>query len=152
MATTLSHAQTPIPFAKVEQAFVPPRTFAACVLIVEDDDDTRFMLKTMLEFRGINVVEAVNGEMAVALVDNVQIDLVVMDGTLPVVNGFEATRRIRERHFAEDVPIIFLSGHAQPEYRDKAFAAGCNDYLVKPFAFREIDSALERHLSQSKAN
>lgn len=152
MATAFVSAQTPVSSNQAQHALVTPRAFDACVLVVEDDEDMRFMLKTMLEFRGISVVEAVNGEMAVALVDNVQIDLVVMDGTLPVINGFEATRRIRERHFAKDVPIIFLSGHAQPEYKNRAFAAGCNDYLVKPFALREIDSALERHLSQSKAN
>ena len=121
------------------------------MLVVEDHEDTRFMLRTMLEFRGLSVVEAVNGEMAIALAENVRVDLILMDGSLPLLDGFEATRRIRERASVGDVPIVFLSGHAQPEYKAQAFAAGCTDYLIKPFAFREMDGVLARHLSRSKA-
>ncbi len=107
------------------------------------------MLRTMLELRGgISVVEAVNGEMAIALAENLHLDLILMDGSLPLLDGFEATRRIRERTSACDVPIVFLSGHAFPSSEAKAFAAGCTDYLVKPFDFREWDRVLERHLSQ----
>lgn len=152
MITTSSRNQTLVASKDAQHGSAPSRDFDACVLVVEDDEDMRYMLRTMLELRGINVVEAVNGEMAIALVDNVQIDLVMMDCTMPVLSGFEATRRIRQRHFAEDVPIIFLSGHVQPEYKHKAFAAGCSDYLVKPFSLREIDHVLERHLSRSTAN
>ena len=148
MATTLDFNRTPDNIATGQRAPVPARAFNACVLVVEDDEDMRFMLRTMLEFRGISVVEAENGEMAIALAENVHLDLILMDGTLPVLDGFEATRRIRERASALDVPIVFLSGHAHPAYESKAFAAGCTDYLVKPFAFREMDSVLERHLSQ----
>ncbi|MDQ3756049.1 MAG: response regulator, partial [Acidobacteriota bacterium] len=121
--------------------------------VVEDDEDMRFMLRTMLEQRdGVSVVEAENGEMAIALAENVHLDLILMDSSLPLLDGFEATRRIRELAFACDVPIVFVSGHAQPAYEAKAFAAGCTDYLVKPFDFDEWDRVLERHLSPGGAH
>lgn len=149
MTTTLSYNQTPDSTATGQRAPVPAQTSYARVLVVEDNEDMRFMLKMLLGQRGgISIVEAVNGEMAIALAENVHLDLILMDGSLPVLDGFEATRRIRELAFACDVPIVFLSGHAQPAYEAKAFAAGCTDYLVKPFDFDEWDRVLERHLSQ----
>src|SRR4026209_2164406 len=72
-------------------------TFRPCVLVVEDHDDTRLMLRTMLEtWRSIAVVEAENGEMAIALASNVRIDLILMDTDLPLLDGYAATTRIRE--------------------------------------------------------
>lgn len=132
---------------------VPVQPFNTCVLMVEDDEDTRFMLRLMLEKRGgVSVVEAENGEMAIALAENVRLDLILMECCLPLLDGFEATRRIREGVSARDVPIVFMSGHAQPAAKTKAFAAGCDDYLVKPFALDELERVLERHLSQRIAN
>ena len=119
------------------------------VLIVEDHEDTRFMLRTILEMRGgITVVEAENGETATALAESLHPDLILMDGTLPLLDGFAATRRIRGLASVCNVPIVFLSGHAQPASEAQAFAAGCNDYLIKPFALAELERVLERHLSQ----
>ena len=130
--------------AQRQPASAPP-----LVLIVEDHEDTRFLLRTILEMRGgISVVEAENGELATALAESLHPDLILMDGTLPLLDGFAATRRIRELASTWDVPIVFLSGHAQPASEAKAFAAGCTDYLVKPFALRELERVLERHLSQ----
>lgn len=117
-------------------------------LIVEDHEDTRFLLRTILEMRGVRIVEADNGETAIALAESLQPDLILMDGTLPLLDGFAATRRIRGLASASDVPIVFLSGHAQPASEARAFAAGCTDYLVKPFAVGELERRLERHLSQ----
>ncbi len=117
------------------------------VLVVEDHQDTRSMLRTILEMRGgVSVIEAENGEEATALAESLRPDLILMDGTLPLVDGFAATRRIRELTSGRDVPIIFLSGHAQPASEAKAFAAGCTDYLVKPFALGELERVLVRHL------
>lgn len=111
------------------------------------------MLRTILELRGsISVIEAENGEMAIALAKNVHVDLILMDADLPLLDGYAATRRIRELTPTREVPIVFISGHAQPAAEAKAFAAGCNDYLVKPFGLVELDGVLERHLVQGKAN
>jgi CheY-like chemotaxis protein len=117
-------------------------------MVVEDHADTRFLLRTMLEMRGgISVVEAENGEMAIALARDVHIDLILMDTDLPLLDGYAATRRIRELTSTHKVPIVMLSGHAQPAAQAEAFAAGCTDYLVKPFCLGELGSLLERHLS-----
>lgn len=131
---------------------MPMRTSNSCVLVVENHEDTRFMLRTMLGLRGgISVVEAVNGEMAIELAETVQPDLILIDGTLPLVDGYEATRRIRKLTSTAEVPIVFLSGHAQPADEAKAFAAGCNDYLVKPFSLGKLGCVLERYLPPVKA-
>ncbi len=152
MATTTDYNQTPGSTAKGRRVPVPTQTSNASVLVVEDHEDTRFLLKTILELRGVSVVEAVNGEMAIALAANVHLDLILMDVTLPLLDGFEATRRIRQLASTREVPIVFLSGHAHPAAEAKAFAVGCTDYLVKPFALDELRSVLERHLLQSIAN
>ncbi len=126
-----------------------PASAPPLVLIVEDDEDTRFMLRTILEMRGgVHVVEAESGELATTLAESLHPDLVLMDGTLPLLDGFAATRRIRELASTCDVPIVFLSGHAHPASEAKAFAAGCTDYMVKPFALGELKRVLERHLSR----
>lgn len=139
--------------AKGQRASVQTQASNACVLLVEDHEDTRLMLRTLLELRGgIRVVEAENGVSAIALAESIQPDLILMDTDLPLLDGYAATRRIRQLTSTSEIPIVFLSGHAQPVAQAKAFAAGCTDYLVKPFALGEIDRLLERHLSQRKAN
>ncbi|MBA2705142.1 MAG: response regulator [Blastocatellia bacterium] len=122
------------------------------MLIVEDHEDTRFMLRTVLEMRGdISVVEADNGEMAIELAQRFAPDLILIDSNLPLLDGYEATRRIRELSSTRAVPIVFLSGHAQPASEAKAFAAGCTDYLVKPYGLGKLGLVLERHLPPGKA-
>ncbi len=147
MTTTTGYSQSPCSTAKGQGAPPPSQISNACVLVVENHEDTRFMLRTMLELRGgINVVEAENGEMAIALAKNVQVDLILMDTNLPLLDGYTATERIRAHTSTHKIPIVILSGHAQPESEAKAFAAGCTDYLVKPFALGELGSVLERYL------
>lgn len=136
-------------FSAARAAHPSPASAPPLVLIVEDHEDTRFMLRTVLERRGgVSVVEAENGEIAITLVESLHPDLILMDGTLPLLDGFAATRRIRELASGCDVPIVFLSGHAQPASEAQAFAAGCNDYLTKPFTLGELKRILERHFSQ----
>lgn len=117
----------------------------AVVLVVEDHDDTRFMLRVMLEMRGLEVVEATDGEAAVRAAERARPGLILMDGSLPVADGLTAALRIRESAAARDVPIVMLSGHAEPAYRTRALASGCDGFLVKPFTAAQIDAVLERH-------
>ena len=129
------------------------KAFQPCVLVVEDHDDTRLMLRTMLETRSsIAVVEAENGEMAIALATNVRIDLILMDTDLPLLDGYAATIRIRENTRTQEIPIVMISGHADPAAQLKAFAAGCTEYLVKPFSLDGLDSLVNRYLYVDKAN
>lgn len=136
--------------ADTRRARVAPRARAdsarRLVLVVEDHDDTRLMLRTMLETRGFLVVEAADGEEGVALAALERPSLVIMDATLPRLDGLEATRLIRSDSTLEGVPVVFLSGHAQPDFRAAALDAGGTDFLVKPVALAELASVIERHL------
>jgi DNA-binding response OmpR family regulator len=119
------------------------------VLVVEDHDDTRFMLEYLLGMRGFRVVVAEDGEMAVRVAEIEHPDLILMDATLPRLDGLAATRRIRETAALAYVPIVFLSGHAQASFRAVALETGGNDFLVKPFELDQLERVLERHLGKS---
>jgi CheY-like chemotaxis protein len=115
-------------------------------LVVEDDKDTRFLLNFLLEMRGWRVLEAGDGEEAVALAESAHPELILMDGNLPRLDGVGATRRMRELSTLSAVPIFFLSGNAEPAFREVAFEAGCDAYLVKPFTIDQLDIVLARHV------
>lgn len=121
------------------------------VLVVEDHEDTCVLLSYLLEMRGCRVLEAKDGEDAVRLAAAMHPDLVLMDISLPLLDGLTATGRIRQRPALRDVPIVFLSGHAEASFRAEALARGGNDYLVKPFAVAEIERIIERHLGGGRA-
>jgi two-component system, cell cycle response regulator DivK len=115
------------------------------VLVVEDHDDTRFMLRVLLEMRGLEVVEAADGEEAVRAAARARPSLILMDGSLPLLDGVAAARRIRESEEARDVPVVILSGRAEPAYRARALAEGCDGFLTKPYSPAQLDAVLERH-------
>ena len=119
----------------------------AKVLVAEDHDDTRFMLRTLLEQRGFSVVEAGDGLEAVDAAERECPDLILMDGSLPLLDGIAATRRMRCLPALSGVPIVFISGHASMQHQTAALDAGCDDYVVKPFDLARIDTVLTRHLS-----
>ena len=121
------------------------------VLVAEDHEDTRFMLRVFLEARGFDVVEAANGEEALGLIESARPDLVLLDGSLPRLDGVGVTSRIRSHDSPRRVPVIFLSGHAEPRARSAAFEAGCDDYLTKPVELDRLCSLLARHLDGGAA-
>lgn len=123
-----------------------PCAVSPLVLIVEDHEDTRFLLRCLLEMRGYRVIEAKDGEDAVRQAVTLTPDLVLMDWSLPRMDGLSATRRIHERDELQVVPVVFLSGHVYPADREAAFAAGCCDYLVKPLDTKQLDRILEKRL------
>jgi CheY-like chemotaxis protein len=102
------------------------------ILIVEDNEMNRDMLSRRLERRGFTVVIAVDGGDAVAMARSESPDLILMDMSLPVMNGWEATRIIRADKNTEAIPVIALTAHSMPGDREKAMEAGCNDYDTKP--------------------
>ncbi len=104
----------------------------AKILIVEDNEMNRDMLSRRLERRGFVVVLAVDGAEGVAMAKSERPDLVLMDMSLPVMNGWEATRAIREDATTAAIPVVALTAHSMPGDREKAMEAGCNDYDVKP--------------------
>jgi CheY-like chemotaxis protein len=98
---------------------------------------------------GFEVIEAENGQEAIDLAGRRYPSLILMDASLPQVDGIAATRRIRERESLRDVPIIFLSGRAEPTAVADARGAGCSDYLVKPIDMDLLDELLQRSLGRS---
>lgn len=121
------------------------------VLVVEDHEDTRFLITYLLGARGCAVKVAKNGEEAIRMAEDVRPGLVLMDINLPRMDGLTATRRMRQIAGLKGVPVIFLSGHADASFRAEALAQGGDDYLVKPFALAELERLLERYIGKSVA-
>jgi len=113
----------------------------ARILLVEDNEMNRDMLSRRLERRGHEVVLAVDGEEGVAKAKGLRPDLILMDMSLPVIDGWEATRQIREDPTTAAIPVIALTAHAMDGDRERAMEAGCNDYDVKPI---EMPRLLEK--------
>jgi CheY-like chemotaxis protein len=116
------------------------------VLLVEDTDDNRFMMRRLLEMTGYRVIEARNGEEAVRMTKQEAPSVVLMDLSLPVIDGLEATRLIRESPELSKIPIIAVSAHEKSDFQSDAFAAGCNGYVTKPIDFSELESLIEQLL------
>ncbi|HEY4860282.1 MAG TPA: response regulator [Xanthobacteraceae bacterium] len=102
------------------------------ILYVEDNDDNVYMLKNRLSRAGFTVIIASNGNQGVAMAASEQPDLILMDLTLPDIDGEEVTRRIRADPATKRIPIIALTANAMNSDRDKALAAGCDDFDTKP--------------------
>ena len=102
------------------------------ILYVEDNEDNVYMLVRRLERQGFEVLTAPDGEQGVAMARSEHPDLIVMDLNMPVLDGWEATRRLKGAPETEAIPIIALSAHAMSGDRERAIEAGCDDYDTKP--------------------
>ena len=118
------------------------------VLVVEDFADNRFMMRKLLEMSGYQVVEAVDGREAVELAESSRPDLILMDLSLPRLDGLDATRRIRELEGLGRVPIVAVSAHDTNDFHADALAAGCNEYVTKPIDFDELDALVKKLLAK----
>jgi two-component system, cell cycle response regulator DivK len=118
----------------------------ARILLVEDNEMNRDMLSRRLERKGHQVVIAMDGQQAIDLATSEKPDLILMDMSLPVVDGWEATRRLKADGLTKQIPIIALTAHAMPEDERKARAAGCNDYDTKPVEFPRLLEKIETML------
>jgi two-component system cell cycle response regulator DivK len=121
------------------------------VLYVEDNDDNVYMLKMRLELLGdFDVVAAPDGEQGCAMALAERPDVILMDLEMPVVDGWEATRRLKEDPQTRDIPIIALSAHALAGEREKALGAGCDEFDTKPIEFERLVATLRRVLAARK--
>lgn len=118
------------------------------VLLVEDTEDNRFMMRRLLEMAGYEVVEATNGEEAVRLAESERPQLILMDLSLPVLDGLAATRAIRKLDGLREVPIVAVSAHDTSDFQAEALAAGCNGYITKPIDFSYLELLIARLLGK----
>jgi two-component system, cell cycle response regulator DivK len=118
------------------------------ILLVEDDEMNRDMLSRRLERRGYQLIIAVDGEQGVTMAKTEAPDLILMDMSLPVLDGWEATRKLKGAAETKEIPIIALTAHAMASDRDKAIEAGCNDYDTKPVEFQRLIEKIRALLSK----
>lgn len=108
------------------------------ILLVEDNEMNRDMLSRRLTRRGYEVVMAFDGEQGVAMAQAEKPDLILMDMSLPVIDGWEATRRVKTDAATKTIPVIALTAHAMSDDRDKAMEAGCDEYDTKPIDLERL--------------
>jgi two-component system, cell cycle response regulator DivK len=119
-----------------------PKDGRRTILIVDDFDDTRLLLRTWLQKKGFRVVEAENGNRAIAAAKSNRPDLIIMDVEMPELDGLSATRKIRELKDFAAVPIVAVSAYGADQYRGHALAAGCNEYVSTPFEPEELEKLI----------
>jgi two-component system cell cycle response regulator DivK len=113
------------------------------ILCVEDNEDNVYVMRTRLGRAGYTVLIAADGEQGLAMAAAEKPDLIVMDLSLPVLDGWEATRRLKADPETKDIPIVALSSHAMAGDREKALAAGCNDFDTKPVDLPRLLAKIE---------
>lgn len=129
----------------------PPFANMPKILLVEDNELNRDMLSRRLERRGFTIVMAVDGAQGVQLAEAERPDLILMDMSLPVLDGWEATRQIRNNPLTATVPIIALTAHAMSSDEQKAREAGCDDFDTKPVELSRLLEKITAALARSQA-
>lgn len=116
------------------------------IMVVEDYEDTRMLLRQALEMLGYDVLEASNGQEAVDIADRERPDLILMDLDLPILDGIAATQCIRQKPELEGVPIVAVTAYPMSYSHVKAFAKGCNEYMRKPIDIAQLTELVNRYL------
>jgi two-component system cell cycle response regulator DivK len=119
------------------------------ILVIEDQEDNRQILRDLLTNADFEVIEAVDGEAGLAAATAHQPDLILMDIQLPGIDGYEATRRLKADAALQAIPIIAVTSYALGGDADKARAAGCDGYISKPYSPRQLLAKVREYLSQT---
>ena len=130
-------------------AVTKPDGLQRTILIVDDFDDTRLLLRTWLEKKGFRIIEAENGIEAVSQTESQRPDLIIMDVEMPELDGLSATRKIRALPYAQTLPIVAVSAYGADQFRKEALAAGCNEYVATPFEPDELEILIRALLSET---
>ena len=121
----------------------------ASILLVEDNEMNRDMLSRRLERKGFQVIIAVDGAEGVAKAESELPDIILMDMSLPILDGWEATRRLKANDRTKRIPIIAQTAHAMAGDREKCLEAGCDDYATKPVELRVLLEKIEKLLQKA---
>jgi two-component system, cell cycle response regulator DivK len=116
------------------------------ILVVEDQDDNRRILRDLLTASGYELIEAVDGEQGLTAAQQERPDLILMDIQLPGIDGYEVTRRIKANETLRSIPIIAVTSYALSGDDQKAFGAGCDAYVTKPFSPRQLLAKIKEYL------
>lgn len=122
----------------------------ATILIVENEVNNRRLIEQILGFAGYHYLSASNGLEALQLIDRAEVHLVLLDLSMPILDGYRTTELIRERRDITALPIIAVTAHAMSDDRELALRRGCNDYLTKPFRPAELLGIVERWLTRTR--
>ena len=122
------------------------------ILVVDDNQDSRELVIKILKGKGHQLVEAVDGEDALKQVAAELPDLILMDISLPKIDGHEVTRRLKQNNKFASIPVIALTAHAMKGDREKALAAGCEEYISKPINVRDFYDRIRSFLKDSNEN
>jgi len=117
-----------------------------CILVVEDQEDNRQILRDLLAAADYEMIEAGDGEEALAAVSKRRPDLILMDIQMPILDGYEATRRIKADPANKDIPIIAVTSYALSGEEETARAAGCDAYVPKPYSPRQLLAKIRKYL------
>jgi CheY-like chemotaxis protein len=117
------------------------------ILVVEDNEFNRDMLSRRLQRKGFEVLIAEDGDGGIALARDRRPDLILMDMDLPVLDGWEATRRLKADPATRSIPVVALTAHAMQSDRDRAMASGCDDFATKPIEFAALLEKINRALA-----
>lgn len=122
----------------------------AFILLVDDDELNLDLLSRKLQRNGYDTITATDGKEAISLAESTKPDLILMDMSLPELDGWEATRQLKADNSTKNIPVISLTANAMPEDRAKALAAGCDEYETKPIVFENLFAKMEILLRKEK--
>jgi two-component system cell cycle response regulator DivK len=120
------------------------------ILVVEDNPKNLKLVRDVLTFSGYEVIEASSGEDGVRLAEEACPDLILMDLQLPGIDGLELTRQLKADPETRDIKVIAVTAYAMKGDQDRAFAAGCDDYVTKPIDTRQLPETIARHLQDEE--
>jgi two-component system cell cycle response regulator DivK len=118
------------------------------ILLVEDNEVNREMMRRRLQRRGYEVTDAVDGQEAITKAHTEHPSIILMDMSLPIIDGWDATARLKADAATSAIPIIGLTAHAMVEDKQKALEAGCDDYATKPVEFEKLLALIERFVAE----
>lgn len=119
------------------------------ILVVDDNQDNRKLVVKVLSKRGYQMVEAVDGEDALSKAVEEMPDLILMDISMPKIDGHEVTKRLKNQNDFKNIPIIAMTAHAMKGDKEKALHAGCEDYISKPIDIHELPEKIQYHLKEN---